>query len=99
MPVDNWLLLALIMILSSIIFCGILPIIIRLLIARRRYLRYRLELAEIAYSTPDALFNLQTIFQNIQVQNNESQPTYQQSIIYSQIPFIDDVNKEEDTFV
>lgn len=99
MPVDSWLILALIMIFSSVIFCAILPLIIRLIIARKRYRRYRLELEEIACSTPDALLNLQRIYQNIQIQNDEKRNSHEFSIIYSQIPFIDDLNKEDDTFV
>jgi hypothetical protein len=93
MPVDNWLILALIMIFSSILFCAVLPIIIRLSIARRRH---RLELQEIACSTPDVFLNTQSIYQNIEMNNIDS---HEHSIIYSQIPFIDDLNKEDDTFV
>lgn len=99
MPIDNWLILALIMIFSSVIFCGILPIIIRLSIARRRYRRYRLELQEIALSTPEISLNLQVIYQNIQRQMNENLSSHEQSMILSQIPFMDDHNREDDTFV
>jgi hypothetical protein len=84
------------MIFSSILFCAVLPIIIRLSIARRRH---RLELQEIACSTPDVFLNLQLIYQNIQINNIEDIDSHEHSIIYSQIPFIDDLNKEDDTFV
>jgi hypothetical protein len=99
MPVDNWLILALIMIFSSIIFCAILPIIIRLTIARRRYRRYRLELQEIACLTPDIFLSLPSIYQKIPIANNEDINSHEHSIIYSKIPFIDDLNEEEETFV
>jgi hypothetical protein len=90
MPIDNWLILALIMIFISIIFCAILPMIIRLSIARQRY---RLEFQTIVCSSPDLFFNFQSIYPNIQPDGHEH------SIIYSEIPFIDDLNKEDDTFV
>ncbi len=100
MPIDKWLILALIMIFSSIIFCAILPMIIRLSIARQRYRRYRFELQEIACSTPDVFLNLQSIYRNIQIQtNNDNNNSFEHSILYSQIPFIDDLNKEDETFV
>ena len=90
MPIDNWFILALIMIFSSIIFCAILPMIIRLIIARHRHRRYRLELQEIAYSTPEIFPNVKLIYPNA---------SHEHSIIYSQLPFIDDLNKEDETFV
>jgi hypothetical protein len=100
MPIDKWLIFALIMIFSSIIFCAVLPMIIRLSIARQRYRRYRLELEEIACSTPDVFLNLQSIYQTVQIpNNNENNDSLEHSILYSQIPFIDDLNKEDDTFV
>ena len=90
MPIDNWFLLALIMIFSSIIFCGILPIIIRLLIARRRYRRSRLDLQAISRAPAD-LFQRRT---SIEIDPNLSdflQTNVRQSnVVYSQIPFIDD---------
>jgi hypothetical protein len=98
MPVDKWLILALIMIFSSIIFCAVIPIIIRLSTARRRYRRYRLELQDIVCSSPDVFFNLHSIYQNMQIANNEDDFD-EHSIMYSEIPFIDDLNKEDDTFV
>ncbi len=76
MPIDNWLILALIMIFISIIFCAILPMIIRLSIARRRY---HLELHDIVYSHSNVYLNIHEH--------------------YSPIPFIDDLNKEDDTFI
>lgn len=99
MPIDKWFILALMMMFSSVIFCGILPMIIRLFIARRRHRRYRLELREIALSTPEISLNLQSIYQNIQRQMNENLSSHEQSIVLSQIPFIDDNNREDDTFV
>ncbi|CAF0921575.1 unnamed protein product [Rotaria sp. Silwood1] len=99
MPIDNWLILALIMIFSSIILCGLLPMIIRLIIARRRYRRYRTEFEEIACSTPDVFSSSQLIYENTQINNNEQNNSHEHSILYSRLPFIDDLIKDEDTFV
>ncbi|CAF1288233.1 unnamed protein product [Adineta ricciae] len=99
MPIDNWLILALIMIFSSIIFCALFPMIIRLLLARRRYRRYRLELQEIAWSTPDAIINLQSIYRSIHPLTDENLQFHEHSILYSQLPFIDDLTKDDDTSV
>jgi hypothetical protein len=99
MPVDNWLILALIMIFSSIIFCGVLPMIIRLLIARQRYQRYRIELQDIASSASDVYLNLQSIYANIELNKNDDIDSHEHTILYSQIPFIDDLTKDEETFV
>ena len=92
MPIDNWLILALIMIFSSIIFCGVLPIIIRLLIARKRYRRYRIELQDILCSTPD-------VYLASQLRPDDDCNSHEHSLLYSQIPFIDDLTKEDETFV
>ncbi|CAF2802848.1 unnamed protein product [Rotaria sp. Silwood2] len=99
MPVDNWLILALIMIFSSIILCGILPMIIRLIIARRRYHRYLTEFQDIAGSTIDVSSNLQSIYHNAHINNDEQINSHEHSILYSRLPFIDDQIKDEDTFV
>jgi len=96
MPVDNWLILALIMIFSSIIFCGLLPMIIRLLISRHRY---RLELQQISCTTPDGFLNLQSFYHNIQIKTDDNMNSHERSVLYSQIPFIDDLTKQDDTSV
>lgn len=43
MPIDDWLIFAYVMIFTSVVFCGILPMIFRLINARRRFHRYYLE--------------------------------------------------------
>ncbi|UJR36321.1 hypothetical protein I4U23_029049 [Adineta vaga] len=96
MPIDNWLILALTMIFSSVIFCALLPMIVRLILARRRHRRYRLELQEISWSTPDAIINLQSIYRSIHPLTIESLHFHQHSILYSQIPFIDDLTRDDD---
>lgn len=85
MPIDNWFILALIMIFSSVIFCAVIPMIFRLITARRRHHHYRIELHEIACSTPEILSNLPY---------EQRQALYEHSVLFSQLPFIDD-----DTFV
>ena len=90
MPVDNWLLLALIMIFSSILFCGVVPLIVRLFIARRRHRRYRLELQAIAEASPDIFAHRASIYSDPQTMTRERRDSRQYSIVYSQIPFIDD---------
>lgn len=90
MPVDNWLLLALIMIFSSVLLCGVLPMIVRLFIARRRYRRYRLDLQEIAEASPDLFGTLSSTHSDPQSMPYERSGSRQYSIVYSQIPFIDD---------
>jgi hypothetical protein len=99
MPVDNWLVLALVMIFSSIIFCAFLPMVVRLLTARRRYRRYRLELQEIAWSTPDAIFNLHSVYHSVHPRTDEDLYSHEHSILYSQVPFIDELTKDDDTSV
>lgn len=91
MPVDIWFILALIMIFSSILLCGILPMIIRLLNARKRYFRYLVEMNDIECSNPDAFLSLQSIYPDGQRLNHE-QPiiSHGRSFNYSNIPFIDD---------
>lgn len=99
MPVDNWLILALIMIFSSIILCGLLPMVVRLLIARKRYRRYLAELQDIELTTPDAFFILQSIEQTSHSNSLENINYHEHSLLYSYIPFIDDVTREDDTYV
>lgn len=100
MPIDKWFILALVMMFTSVLFCAILPMIIRLSIARRRYRRYRLELQQLALSTPEITLNLQSIFDHMQRQTSDDLHSHeQQSIVYSQIPFIDETAREHDTFV
>ncbi|CAF1007916.1 unnamed protein product [Adineta steineri] len=95
MPIDNWFILALIMIFSSFLLCGLLPMVIRLIIARRRYRRYRIELQQIACSTPDAVINLQLIYHSIQMNTDDNLNFHEHSVLYSQIPFIDDLSKDD----
>lgn len=71
--------------------------IIRLIIARQRYHRYRIELQDIACSSPDVYLNLQSIYANIHPDDNSN--SHEHSLLYSQIPFIDDLIKEDETFV
>lgn len=81
MPVDDWFILALLMIFCSIIFCAILPMTIRLLIARQRFRRARLE----AQSTcRRSIVNDPNLIQFIRRDSRLN------SMFYSQIPFIDD---------
>jgi hypothetical protein len=88
MPTDEWLILAYIMIFSSVILCGLLPMIYRLVHARRRFHRYNTERQLIEYSCPYALLTSQSIYSD--VQSDESDLHQLDSPIYAQIPFIDD---------
>ena len=97
MVIDEWLILAYIMLFSSIILCGILPIIIRLLTARRRFNRYQLERQAIEYSCPHAFLTRQSIYSDVQIDISDIEPqslqrinSHEQPTIYTQIPFIDD---------
>lgn len=84
MPIDNWLILALIMIFSSVICCALIPMIIRLLNARQRYRRYRLDLRDIESTSPDT-FRRSSITSDRQIKTK-----HRDSLLFSQIPFIDD---------
>jgi hypothetical protein len=100
MPVDNWLILAYIMIFSSVILCGLLPMILRLYNAHRRFHRYDLERRAIAYSCPNAFLRSQSIYSDVQVDIADLPTDYPSSYaridshehpnIYEQIPFIDE---------
>jgi len=95
MPTDDWLIFAYIMIFSSVILCGLLPMIFRLYNDRRYFYRYNLERQSIEYSYPHAFLTLQSIYSDVQldisdIHNNNYQDFHEQSIIYAQIPFIDD---------
>ena len=91
MLIDNWFILALVMIFSSILFCAILPMIIRLWIARRRFRRYRLDLQIIAESSPDMFVHRPSIYSNLSCQYDDQRGQSRlNSIVYSQLPFIDD---------
>ena len=92
MLVDNWLILALIMIFSSILLCGFLPMIVRLSIARRRYYRYLLDLQAIEYSSPDTYGS-----QAVAVATRSNTREY--TAVYSQLPFIDEQTRDGDTSV
>ncbi|UJR09768.1 hypothetical protein I4U23_013995 [Adineta vaga] len=95
MPTDDWLILAYIMIVSSVILCGIFPMIPRLLNARRRFYRYDLERQAIEYSCLHILTSSESIYNDLQIDVSDSPHfidfqfqsfnTKEQSI-----PFIDD---------
>jgi hypothetical protein len=99
MPTDEWVILAYIMIFSSVILCGLLPMIFRLRTARQRFHRYDLERRAIEYSCPYAFLTLESIYSDVQVDtsviHNDIHPDFQrinsneQSTLYTQIPFID----------
>ncbi|CAF0930755.1 unnamed protein product [Adineta ricciae] len=67
MPTDQWLILAYIMIISSVILCGILPMIFRLYNARRRFHRYDLERQVIEYSCLHNLTTSESIYNDLQM--------------------------------
>jgi hypothetical protein len=75
MPTDAWLIFAYFMIFSSVILCGLLPMIFHLLNARQSFYRYNLERLE--------------IISDINQQNFQRIDSHEQSITYAQIPFID----------
>jgi hypothetical protein len=95
MPTDEWIILAYIMIFSSVILCGLLPMIFRLHNARQRFHRYDLERQAIEYSCPYAFLTLKSIYSDVQVDtsdiHNDIHPvnSNEQSTLYTQIPFID----------
>jgi hypothetical protein len=89
MPTDDWLIFAYIMLFSSVILCGLFPMIFRLFNARRRFYRYTLERLAIEYSCPDAFLTSQSIYNDVQVDISDVQ-TFQAIDPYEQIPFIDD---------
>lgn len=92
MPIDNWFILSLFMIFSSIFFCGILPMIVRLWIARRRYRRYRLDLQIIADASPEMFLHRPSIYSDTPSSqtNDQRRGSRLSSIVYTQLPFIDD---------
>lgn len=97
MPTDDWLIFAYVMIFSSIIFCGILPMLFRLLNVRRRFHRYDLERQAIEYSCPHAFLTLQSIYSDVQIDISEMDThdfhpmnSTEEPIVYSQLAFIDD---------
>ncbi|CAM2705193.1 unnamed protein product [Rotaria socialis] len=87
------------MIFSSIILCGFFPMVIRLIIARRRYIRYIDEFTNIAYSTPDAFINLESLFHSVKLNIDEPMNSHEHSLLYPSIPFIDELTKDEETVV
>ncbi|CAF1210352.1 unnamed protein product [Rotaria sordida] len=97
MLTDNWIVLAYIMIISSIILCGILPMILRLFNDRQHFYHYNLERQNIEYSSSNKFLTLQSNDNNVDYkidQNFQRINSFEQPIFYTQIPFIDD-----DTFV
>jgi hypothetical protein len=97
MPTDYWLIFAYFMIFFSVVLCGIIPMIFRLLNARRRFHRYDLERQVIRYSCPHAFLTLQSIYSDVQLdisdiddQNFQRINSPEEPIIYEQIRFIDD---------
>ncbi|CAF0886270.1 unnamed protein product [Didymodactylos carnosus] len=99
---DNWYKFSLIILVSSVICCGLIPIFLRLWLARKRYYRYCAERSLIEQCMPFA-FNIQKsiysdltpeLCTSISFQHetpttpvSESNQLY--STIYSEIPFID----------
>jgi hypothetical protein len=83
MPIDYWLIFAYIMIFTSVIVCGIFPMILRLFNARRRFHQYDLERQAIEYSFPHAFLTSQSIYSDVQFDNH---PDYS----HEQIPYIDE---------
>jgi hypothetical protein len=67
MRTDPWLILAYMMIISSVILCGILPMILRLRNARRRFYRYDSERRAIEYSCFHALTTTESIYSDTQL--------------------------------
>ncbi|CAF1562263.1 unnamed protein product [Rotaria sp. Silwood1] len=89
---DNWMILAYVMIFSSIILCGLLPMILRLYNARQYFYHYNLEC-----SNSNEFIILQSNNSNKQLnkynqinQNFQRINSFEQPLIYTQIPFIDD---------
>lgn len=96
MPVDNWMILAYVMIFSSIILCGLLPMILRLYNARQHFYHYRdddddKDTGDSTRRRPSAL---KSNYNNIQLKvtdvNFERLDSSKELILYTQIPFIDD---------
>jgi hypothetical protein len=80
MPIDDWLVFAYIIIFTSVILCGIFPMILRLRNDRRRSHLYDLERQTIAYSCPHTFLTSQSIYSDI------DHPDFQTE----QIPYIDE---------
>lgn len=80
MPTDDWLIFAYVMLVSSVVFCAILPMIFRLITARRRFHRYELERQAIEYSSSYTLFSPQSIDLNDDIPRTTME----------QIPYIDE---------
>ncbi|CAF1439830.1 unnamed protein product [Adineta steineri] len=101
MLTDEWLILAYIMIFTSVILCGFLPMTFRLVNARRRFHRYDLERQAIEYSCPHAFLTSESIYSDVQLDisdlHNDTHLDFQrtnsneQSITpVTELPFIDD---------
>lgn len=93
MPTDNWIILAYIMIFSSIVFCGLLPMILRLRNARQHYYHYNSDRRTIEQSGSHNLSTLKSIYTDVQqkiYQNLQRITSIEQPIIDGQIPYIDD---------
>ncbi|CAF2047951.1 unnamed protein product [Rotaria magnacalcarata] len=98
MPTDYWMILAYVMIFSSIILCGLAPMVLRLYNARQNFYRDHSVHQTIERSSRNecvkSKFNYsdeQLALSNINYQRLNS---YDKPINYTQIPFID-----EDAFV
>ena len=66
MPIDDWLVFAFLMLLTSVFLCGVLPVILRLRNDRQRFHRYDLERQTIVYSSPSVFLTSQSIYHDIQ---------------------------------
>ena len=94
MQTDYWMILAYVMIFSSIILCGLLPMILRLYNARQDFYYDHSVHQPIERSSRNECVNLKSNYSdeqlvlfniNFQRLNSSDKP-----IIYTQIPFIDD---------
>jgi Gpi18-like mannosyltransferase len=85
MLIDDWLIFAYIMIFSSVILCGFLPIIFRLYNARRRFHRYDLERQAIKYT----FLTLESIYSDVQIDTSDIQKADYLDF-HEQIPYIDE---------
>ncbi|CAF2715718.1 unnamed protein product [Rotaria sp. Silwood2] len=90
------------MIFSSIILCGLLPMILRLFNARQHFYHYNLEHQNVECTNPNEFVTLQSNSSDVQLdlfdihnkiyKNFQRINSFEQPIIYTQIPFIDDDN-------
>ncbi|CAF0846676.1 unnamed protein product [Didymodactylos carnosus] len=91
------------MIMSSVICCGLVPMFIRLWLARKRYYRYRVERNLIEQCMPFAFHTQKSIYSDITfelyspISFEQTTPSDElHSMIYNEIPFIDSKNDGDD---